>query len=361
MDLKIKSAIVGCGRMGAFTSESVDRFAPRCWFPLSHAQAIELHPRLALAALCDTNAESLRRAAEVYGISRTYDDFRRLIDEEKPQLMGIATRTLGRADIVRRASEAGVRALHIEKPLCNSMQELAMLTQRLARDDLFCTYGTIRRHFKIYQAARELADSGLYGALREIRVNMGSGMLYWTHPHSVDLILFAAGERPVQAVQARLAGVAQGSSAVEVASDPYIDSASIYFADGVSGHITRGSGYALILSCADGEITVENDGQGISIATRRADSPYFCASPHGGAFSAAGPEGSLAPISHLVRCIEGDAGEILLNARLKAQILQGQRILFAMVQSHIEQSRLVGLGDIDPRMTVLAKTGDKFA
>ncbi len=36
----ISAAVIGCGRMGAFTSEGVRRHAPRAWLPLAHAEAI---------------------------------------------------------------------------------------------------------------------------------------------------------------------------------------------------------------------------------------------------------------------------------------------------------------------------------
>jgi predicted dehydrogenase len=361
MALKIKSAVIGCGRMGAFTSESVDRFAPRCWFPLSHAQAIRMHPDLELSALCDVNPRSLQRAASAFEIGSTYGDYRSLIEEVRPELIGIATRTVGRAGIIRFAADSGVRALHIEKPLCNSMQELAMLTDTFANPELYCSYGAIRRFFKIYQTARELVSSGVYGPLQEIRINFGRGMLFWAHPHSVDLILYIAGARPLEAVQARLSNVVQGESAVHVTSDPVVDSASIYFGDGVAGHITRGSGNALIMSCRDAEIAVENDGQGISISTRQGENPYLCRGPYDENYSVPHAEGTLSPVSHLVRCLMGDAEESELNRTLKSQILLGQRILFAMVQSHIEQSRLIDMRDIDPAVSVLAKTGENFA
>lgn len=275
METGIKSAVIGCGRMGAFPSESMRRFAPRCWFPLSHAEAIQRHPQLELSALCDANPQALRHAADAYGVIRTYADSRRLIDEVAPLLIGIATRTIGRAQIIEYAADHGVRALHVEKPLCNSVGELLALTRTFARPQLFCTYGTIRRFLKIYETGRNLALSGVYGELREIRVNMGRGMLYWTHPHSVDLILYVAGDHPVEAVQARLGNVLHGSSPLEVMSDPFIESASIYFDGGVAGHITQAPGCDLVLSCSDGEIIVEGDGRGIRICTHQGDGPYL--------------------------------------------------------------------------------------
>ena len=58
------AAVIGCGRMGAFTSEGVRKFAPECWFPLAHAEAIEAADGLDLVALCDPSEEGLARAAE---------------------------------------------------------------------------------------------------------------------------------------------------------------------------------------------------------------------------------------------------------------------------------------------------------
>jgi scyllo-inositol 2-dehydrogenase (NAD+) len=355
------AAVIGCGRMGVFPSESVRRFAPRCWFPLSHADAIQRHPDLKLVALCDTNAQALQRAAAVHTGSRTYSDYRRLIDEVAPQLIGIATRTPGRAQIIQHAADHGVRALHIEKPLCNSVQELAALTRTFARGDLYCTYGAIRRYFNIYQTGRRLAHSGAYGSLREIRVNMGRGALYWTHPHSVDLILYIAAERRVEAVQARLANVLNGDSRLAIRSDPVVESASIYFEGGLAGHITQAAGCDLVLSCSEGEITVESDGRGICIAAPRGENPYLSGTAYDGLSGTPAEEGTLAPVSHLAGCLSGDPDQILINASSKAHMLEGQKILFAMVQSHLQNSRLVKFADIDPALTIDAKTGENFA
>jgi predicted dehydrogenase len=358
----MRAAVIGCGRMGAFPSEKVRRFAPPCWFPLSHAEAIQSHPALELAALCDSNPQALERAAAHYGVRRTFSDHRRLLDEVRPELLGIATRTVGRAALVRDAAERGVRALHVEKPLCNSVRELEELSRTLASNELFCTYGAIRRYFAIYERALELANSGSYGELREVRVNMGAGTLYWTHPHSVDLILFAAGERRVAAVQARLANVVSGGSPLEVSSDPLIESASIYFEDGLAGHITRAPGCDFALSCSEGEVVVESDGRGIRVAARSGEDPYLTRAPYAAerAAGAAG-EGTLAPISQLAGCLSGDAAACRLNQRVKAHILQGQRVLFALLQSHVENSRLVSPAQVDPALTVWGRTGENYA
>lgn len=347
--------------MGAFTAEVIRRHAPACWFPLSHAEAIRQHVRLDLRALCDLDAGALARAATAHSGTATYSDAHRLFDEVRPRLVGIATRTVGRAQLMADAVDRGVRALHVEKPLCNSAQELAALCALMERADVFVTYGAIRRFFPIYRLAKQLADSGRYGALREIRVSMGSGTLFWTHPHSIDLILFAAGSRSVVGVQARLAEIVTAGDAVHIESDPKVVSATVYFGDGVAGHITQALGSDLVLSCTDAEIVVRADGGQLTIHTVRNGGIYPTSEPFDGDMPAVGLGGTLAPVAQLVDCLDGDAQAIDQNAGIKRDILKGHGIAFAMLQSHLEGSRVVLPDAIDPAMFVYARTGGRHA
>ncbi len=357
----VRAAVIGCGRMGAFTSDSVRRFAPRCWFPLSHCEAIQLHPKLDLLALCDTDAAMLQRAASAHGSPSSFTDHGALLNVARPELLGVATRTIGRAQIILDAVASGTRAIHAEKPLCSSVRELWRLREAFARADIFVTLGTVRRFFPVYVFAVNLARSGRYGDLREIRVQMGPGSLYWTHPHSVDLILFAAGTRRVDSVQARLGNFVAGDSAAEVVSDPIIESASIYFSDGLVGQITRGLGADLTLSCSAAEITVESDGRALRVAATSGDDPYPVSSYLPDEWNTESAGGTFLPVSHLVRCLEGDTVEGAHNAELKAHIVLGQQILFALAQSHLEQSKLVRIDEVDPELRILAMTANRYA
>lgn len=351
----IGSAVVGCGRMGVFTSESVRRHAPSCWLPLSHAEAIRQHPRTELLALCDVDGEALQRAAAALGIERTFDDPRRLLDVVRPRLLGVATRTIGRARLIGDAAAAGVAALHVEKPLCNSVAELQRLEALLARQDLFVTYGTIRRHFAIYRHARELAASGRYGPLREIRVQLGAGSLFWTHPHAVDLILFGAGERTIAGVQATLADVRTGGRAGEIETDPRVVAATVHFDDGVIGHITQALGADFVLSCRDAEVVVRADGAALETYGADAGEVYPTLRTATGP-DPQGPGGTLGPIAQLVDCLEGRPEARRANAVVRRDMLAGQRILFAMVQSHLERSRIVAPDALDDALLVRAIT-----
>lgn len=359
IERKLKAALIGCGRMGAFTSESVLKYSPGCWFPLSHADAISAHPKLRLIAVCDTDPEILEKAAAKFDIHRRYLDPGELLRREQPTLLALATRTHGRAQLIQAAVEEGTHAIHAEKPLCNSVVELQSLVSVLHRPDVFLTWGAIRRFFGVYRQAVSLAKSGRYGELREVRVQMGSAPLYWTHPHSIDLLLFAAGGRQIEGVQARMTNVVNKSTSVHIDSDPIIVAASIYFDGGLVGHITQAIGSDFILSCEKAEISVRADGTRLELYTST-NSIYPVAvdleiEPD------ASPNGTLGPISQLVQCLNADPSAIKANDELKRDIFTAQLISFAMLQSHLEGSRIIGLSSIDPKMIINAKTNGRYA
>lgn len=355
----MKAAVIGLGRMGAFTSHKVIRYAPSCWFPLSHAEAIQDHPDLELSALCDINEEIVKKASQKFRVNKTFKDCHKLFLEIRPDLIGIATRTVGRSELIAFAVGAGTRAIHTEKPLCNDVNELAKLATLFSRDDVHVTWGAIRRFFGIYQYALSLVESGRFGKLREVRVNFGRAPLFWTHPHAIDLILFAAGGRKVSQVQARLADIDNNKLVTEIENDPAVINASIFFEDGLVGLLSQSLGSDFTLACENAEISVLSDGGHIEIYEKisgpypvRRILEYYCHAQHSGTFK---------PVSQLVGCLKGDHLAISKNKLLKRDILLAQSILFAMVQSHLEGSKPVLLGEIDNSLRVMAFTNGRPA
>ena len=66
---KIRSAVIGCGRMGAFSSELMLKSGPSCWFPLSHIEALMGFDVISIEAICDVNISLLERAKSRYDVS----------------------------------------------------------------------------------------------------------------------------------------------------------------------------------------------------------------------------------------------------------------------------------------------------
>lgn len=361
----ISAGVVGCGRMGAFTSEGVRLHAPACWFPLAHAEAIASHPRLSLTGVVDADSSQAQRAAAAHG-TRAFGTLSEMLESARPRLVGIATRTIGRADIIHEAAASGTRAMHVEKPLCNSVSELDALDALLSAGDIALTLGAIRRHMAPYRAAMTHAASGALGAFQDIQVNLGTAPLCWTHPHSIDLILAAAAGRSVDVVSARFTALETGSSATTVENDPILEWAVIRFEDGLTGRIGRVPGSDLILSGSDAALAVEADGHRIRHLHMAAGAAYpewrdwADWKAHVPAREAA-PQGTLAAMDQLVRCLDQEPEALAANRLLRQDILTGQRILFAMLQSHAEGSRPIRLADVDGAWNILAISNGRHA
>lgn len=355
--MTFSAAVIGCGRMGAFTSESVRRWSPECWLPVSHAEALDAHPEVKLAAAVDQSSDALRRMAEAWPGIRTYTDIDEMAGEMLPAIAGVATRTVGRAAAIQALFQKGVRAFHIEKPLCNSMQELADLESVFNSPATYVTYGALRRTFDIYQKAVAIAESGRLGPLREIRVNFGAAPLYWTQAHAIDLILFGASGRKVTEVQASLGHVEAEGTVVH--NDPMVQAASVWFDDGVAGHIGRAPGLDFILSCSDGEVAVRSDGRVLEVAEAVGDDPYLRRSHED--VDLRPPFGAARCVTELVDCLKGTPEATASNSVVRTEILLGQKVAFGLVQSHLTGRGPVSLSEIDPNLTVWANTGGRFA
>ncbi|MDJ0641207.1 MAG: Gfo/Idh/MocA family oxidoreductase [Erythrobacter sp.] len=364
----LTAAVIGCGRMGAFTSPSVREYGPDCFLPSAHAEAFQQAEGIDLVAVCDANAEGAARAAEHYGVARNYIDHGAMLADGAPDLIGIATRTIGRTDMIADCIDAGTRALHVEKPICNSFAELERLETLFARDDVFVTLGAVRRHFAIYKEAVARAQSGNYGELLEANAEFGARTLYWSHPHTVDLILLAAAGAKVEAVQARLGEVER--KGLRIVNDPVVMDATIWFEGGFAGRITRVPGTDFRMACQTAQIAVIGNGHSLWLSGRPKPDPDAPrdANPAGAnpyhepekqKFVAPDePQGALAPILQLADCLKGSETARNANAALKRDITTGQRILFAIVQSHFEGGRPVTLDEIDPDLFIEGRTGD---
>ena len=174
----MKAGVIGCGRMGAFTSKEVIEHAPICWLPLSHAESFISHPVIVLDSLCDSHLPSLKKAGKQFSINNLYTDHLEMISKNQLEFISIATRTLERSDIILSSLNYKIKAMHIEKPLCNSVKQLKQIEKGINKKNIALTYGAIRRHFNIYQKAKEMLDSGNFGDLLDINVGFGNSPIY---------------------------------------------------------------------------------------------------------------------------------------------------------------------------------------
>jgi len=186
----MKVLLIGCGRMGANTSESLKRQLPLGWLPLDHLSAIQSESEFELIGICDSNNEMLNTIASKFDITNFYTSYEEAIHESKPDIISIATRTPGRSEIINYAIANGVKGVHTEKPICNSIRETKAVIEFAKSNAVKLSYGTYRRYHFLYRQIKELIVNGEIGKVIEVQVHHGKSSTLWSQPHAADLIVF---------------------------------------------------------------------------------------------------------------------------------------------------------------------------
>jgi predicted dehydrogenase len=338
-------ALVGCGRIGAHTTEAMRSAAAPGWLPVNHAEAIRSTPGLALAGVCDADRGRAQATGEELGVP-WFTDYRDMLGKLKPALLSIATRTEGRCDMVEFAAKHGVRGVHVEKPLGRSPAECRRALAAAQAAGLALTYGTTRRWMPAYRLAHRLA---LEDGLEDLVIEMGRGELLWTHPHSFDLMVWFSGTRAVESVQANCSfepGALQGRL---LDADPMVESASVRFAGGLHAAITSTPGKHLRARGARGAVSVEANGTRVMRA------------PAGGApqpvafdIERSGTQQAFLELALAVR--DGASSGITTS-----EILLSNRLGFACAWSAIQGGRRVRLDEVPEDFTITGRQGPNYA
>ena len=198
---KLKSAVIGLGRMGAEPSKRLEGKVPAGWLPISHAEAILSIERLKLEAICDTNESRVHEISKIYNVDKVFTNYQDLLDNEHIDFLCIATRTGERCEIIRYAISKGIKFIYFEKPVSRSISECVSILELAQLNNVVLGYGVNRRYNDVYRYAKDLIKSGELGDLIQINIEAGRTNLFWSHPHSTDMILFFADSTELEYIQ----------------------------------------------------------------------------------------------------------------------------------------------------------------
>jgi predicted dehydrogenase len=123
-----------------------------------------------VVALCDVDDNYLADAAKKYPRARTYNDFRRMLDEGKDiDAVCVATPDHIHAIASISAMQAG-KHVYCEKPLTRTVHECRTVTETAARLKRVTQMGTQIHAENNYRRVVELVQSGAVGPIREVHV-----------------------------------------------------------------------------------------------------------------------------------------------------------------------------------------------
>ena len=182
--------IVGCGRRlrtGGATGFGMAH---------SHARGYEALPDAEIVALADTSLDNARAFQDEHGGERIYQNYREMLEKEGLDIVSICTWPHLHAEMVIASAEAGVKAIHCEKPMAPTFGEAARMARACEDRGVQLTLNHQRRFGAPFRKAKELLRLGAIGELVRLEATC-SNMFDWG-THWFDMLFYYNDEIPAE-------------------------------------------------------------------------------------------------------------------------------------------------------------------
>lgn len=147
----MKYALIGCGRIAT-----------------NHVKAV-LNNGLEFAAVCDVDQQQMENLLAKHGLEKDhfiarYTDYRKMVEEVQPELVGIATESGVHAQIALYCIDHGVNCI-IEKPIAMSMKDADEIVRRSEEKGVKVSACHQNRFNIAVQETRKALEAGRFGKL----------------------------------------------------------------------------------------------------------------------------------------------------------------------------------------------------
>ena len=157
------------------------------------AQAAEARVVAVYDRGADTRAQFRAAWRDTWGEVAAYDDYQRMLDEARPDVVCIATRQTHHADQIIRAAAAGVRGILCDKPFATTLAEADAALDACRGAGVAIAYGTEWRWSEEYRWLAQQVRDGIVGEVQAI-LACGLPNLIFHGCHWYDIALLLAGD-----------------------------------------------------------------------------------------------------------------------------------------------------------------------
>ena len=180
MDKTYNVAIIGCGGISHM-----------------HAGWYVNEPRASLSAISDINSETLKAYGEQYDVEKQYTDYIEMLEAEEIDLVSVCTRPKLHAPVVIETAKRGVKGILSEKPMAENLGQAREMLETCSQHGVKLAIDHQVRFSAPYQLARQMIAEGTIGDLFRIHGICSGGDLKDNATHTVDLMRYVYGDRPV--------------------------------------------------------------------------------------------------------------------------------------------------------------------
>ena len=161
-----------------------------------HALGYKLLPDCEIAACADIVRENAEAFAKEFGVKGVYTDYNEMLKKEKPDVVSIATWPHLHAEMIIACCNAGVKAIHSEKPVATTWGDAKKSVAAAEKAKVQLTFNHQRRFGRPFRLAKEKLREGAIGKLQ--RMEFGLGDIYDGGTHWVDMMNMFNDETPAE-------------------------------------------------------------------------------------------------------------------------------------------------------------------
>lgn len=155
-----------------------------------------LGDRCEMVACADIVRENAEAFAAEFGVPSIYLDYNDMLAKENLDIVSICTWMHLHEQMTVDCAEAGVRAIHCEKPVALTWGGCKRMAEACARNGVQLTFNHMRRFGKPFRNAKALLDAGEIGQL--VKLQFGEGNLYDSGTHHLDMMGYFNDQTPVE-------------------------------------------------------------------------------------------------------------------------------------------------------------------
>jgi len=194
---KYRVGVIGCGDN---TKQRGPMGYAMAW---QHGAAYEKLPeQCEIVACADISENNAKAFAERFGAKTIYSDYKEMLANEGLDIVSICTWMHLHAEMAIAAAEAGVKAIHCEKPMATTWGDAKRMAQMCDDRSVQLTFNHQRRFGAPFVIAKEMLKAGEIGDLQILQY--GGGNLFDTGTHFIDMLSFFNDETPAKWVIAQI-------------------------------------------------------------------------------------------------------------------------------------------------------------